>query len=311
MSDYSPKSPKVSIIIPVYNVEKYITKCATSLFEQTYSNIEYIFVNDASTDNSLSILQYISSKYSSKNIIIHNNNTNLGSSETRNIGINIASGEFSIFCDSDDWVEPEAIEKMVNTALSQNADVVITPFYTNTFDKENILNFPSQDIANLNIIPIDFLHFSLCNKLIRTSFIKDHKLYSLHGVDCWEDLSIISRLYALEPKVALINTPFYHYRKYEHKSLTSDSHERQLIDRLKYADFLVKWFKENGLEQKYAQFLNHLKFTAKIKMLRTSPRQFKRWKTTYPETNKHIMSYSDIPLHYRILFFIANILIRD
>lgn len=302
--------PKVSIIIPVYNVEKYIAKCATSLFEQTYSNIEYIFVNDASTDNSLQQLQLITNKYTTRNIIILNNKHNIGSSATRNKGLNIATGEFINFCDSDDWVEPRAIENMVKFALSQNADVVVTPFYTNTFKKENILYFSSTDIADLNKIPINFQHFSLWNKLIKTSFIKNNQLYSVPGIDCWEDLSVISRLYALEPKVVLLNTPYYHYRKYEYKSLTSDSHERQLNDRLKYADFLSKWFKEKKLEYKYEQFLNHLKFTAKIKMLRTSPRQYRHWKTTYPDTNKHIMSYTDIPLHYRLLFYIANILIR-
>ena len=311
MQNNMSKTPKVSIIIPVYNVEKYISQCATSLFEQTYSNIEYIFINDASTDKSLQLLQQVKNKYNYRNTVILNNPHNLGSSETRNIGLNIASGEYINFCDSDDWTEPTAIEDMVNTIIYQNADVVVTPFYTNTFEKESTLHFPSTDIANLNYIPIDFQHFSLCNKLIKTSLIKYNQLYSLNKVDCWEDLSIISRLYAFEPKVVLLNTPYYHYRKYEYKSLTSDSHERQLNDRLKYADFLSLWFKENHFEQKYEQFLNHLKFTAKIKMLRTSPRQFRRWKSTYPESNKHIMSYTDIPLHYRFLFYLANILIKD
>lgn len=310
MTENLSKEPKVSIIIPVYNVEKYIAKCATSLFEQTYSNIEYIFVNDASTDSSLTILQTIINKYQIHNIQIINKEKNTGLSETRSLGSLLSSGEFINFCDSDDWLEPNAIEDMVETALTQNADIVVTPFYTNTFEKENILYFSSTDIADLNKIPINFQHFSLCNKLIKTSFIKDYQLYSVPGIDCWEDLSVISRLYALEPKVVLLNTPYYHYRKYEYKSLTSDSHERQLNDRLKYADFLSMWFKEKKLEYKYEQFLNHLKFTAKIKMLRTSPRQYKRWKTTYPDTNKHIMSYTDIPLHYRLLFYIANILIR-
>lgn len=305
------QTPKVSIIIPIYNVEKFIKKCAISLLEQTYPNIEYIFVNDASTDRSFHELQSITSKYNSRNTIIINNDLNKGSSATRNEGLNIATGEFINFCDSDDWVEPHAIEEMVTKALTTDADIIVTPFYTNTFNKEKTLNFKSNEIANLNKIPIDFLHFSLCNKLIKTSLIKEHSNYSISGIDCWEDLSVISRLYALEPKVVLLNTPFYHYRKYEYKSLTSDSHERQLNDRLQYADFLSIWFKEKHLEQKYAQFLNHLKFTAKIKMLRTSPRQFHRWKTTYPESNKYIMSYTDIPLYYRLLFYFTNLFIKS
>ena len=304
------KYPKVSIIIPVYNVERYITKCAESLLQQTYPNIEYIFINDASTDNSLKKLKSTTDKYPNRDIIILDNKSNKGSSTTRNIGIETATGDYINFCDSDDWVELTDIEEMVATAISNNADVVATPFYTNTFKTENVLYFPSSNIADLNSIPINFQHFSLCNKLIRSSIIKLNNIYSLTGVDCWEDLSVTSRIFALTSSVILLNKPFYHYRKYEYHSLTSDSHERQLNDRLKYTEFLIKWFTENNLSTKYTEFLNHLKFTAKIKMLRTTPKQFRLWKHTYPESNKHIMSYTDIPLHYRILFYLANKIIQ-
>lgn len=304
------KHPKVSIIIPVYNVEQYITKCAESLLQQTYPNIEYIFINDASTDNSLKELRSTTDKYPSRNIIILDNKSNKGSSTTRNIGIELATGDYINFCDSDDWVESTAIEEMVATAIFNNADVVATPFYTNTFKTENVLYFPSSNIADLNSIPINFQHFSLCNKLIRASILQENNILSLPGIDCWEDLSITSRIFALTSSVVLLNKPFYHYRKYEYHSLTSDSHERQLNDRLRYTEFLIKWFTENNLSTKYTKFLNHLKFTAKIKMLRTTPKQFRLWKRTYPESNKHIMSYTDIPLHYRILFYLANKIIR-
>lgn len=309
MNTFGNISPKVSIVIPIYNVERYIAKCAESLLIQTYQNIEYIFINDASTDNSLKELKSTTDRFPNRNIIIIDNNINNGSSTTRNIGIKTATGEYINFCDSDDWLEPTAIEEMVKTAISKNADVVATPFFTNTFEKETVLNFPTDNIADLNSIPINFQHFSLCNKLIKTSIIKENNIYSLPAVDCWEDLSITSRIYALTSSVVLLNKPFYHYRKYEYHSLTSDSHERQLNDRLIYTEFLIKWFYDNNLSDKYNNFLNHLKFTAKIKMLRTSPRQFRKWKQTYPESNKHIMSYNDIPLLYRLLFIIAKRLI--
>lgn len=301
--------PKVSIIIPVYNVEPFIGQCAKSLLEQTYENIEFIFINDASTDDSLAVLESTISLYPHRCVKVISNSDNCGSSASRNIGIRCATGDFLNFCDSDDWIEPTMIAEMVECAMKKDADIVATPFYTNTFNKQNILQFKSKKIADLNTIPIDFSHFSLCNKLTKTSLIKDAALYSLPNVNCWEDLSIISRIYALSPKVELLDKPFYHYRKYEYHSLTSSSHEHQLKDRLIYCDFLIKWFNDNYLTNQFTPFLNHLKFTAKIKMLRTSPRQFKRWKATYPESNKHIMSYNDVPLHYRILFYWADKLI--
>ena len=301
-------NPLVSIIVPVYNAQDYINKCATSLLEQTYQNIEYIFINDASTDNSYKQLLDVISSYPNRICKVINNDKNIGSSATRNIGIKHAKGDYINFCDSDDWVEPTMIDEMVQTACINSADVVVTPFYTNTFENESILNYKSQEINNLNVIPLDFQHLSLCNKLTSTRLLKEN--LSLDGIDCWEDLSIISRIYALDAKVVLLNKPFYHYRKYEYHSLTSSSHERQLNDRLKYTEFLIEWFDSKGLSNKYFQFLNHLKFTSKIKMLRTTPRQYKRWKNTYPESNKYIMSYRNIPFHYRILFYIANLIIR-
>ena len=300
--------PLVSIIVPVFNAQDYINKCATSLLEQTYQNIEYIFINDASTDNSYKQLLDVISSFPNRICKVINNDKNIGSSATRNIGIMHAKGDYINFCDSDDRVEPTMIDDMVQTACINSADVVVTPFFTNTYENESILNYKSQEINNLNVIPLDFQHLSLCNKLTSTRLLKEN--LSLDGIDCWEDLSIISRIYALDAKVVLLNKPFYHYRKYEYHSLTSSSHERQLSDRLKYTEFLIEWFDSKGLSNKYFQFLNHLKFTSKIKMLRTTPRQYKRWKNTYPESNKYIMSYRDIPFHYRILFYIANLIIR-
>lgn len=311
MERMSLNKPKVSIIVPIYNVEKFIEKCACSLLEQTYENIEYIFVNDASTDDSWSILNKLIKKYEDRDIKLLCNRENKGSSFTRNFGLQNSVGEYTTFCDSDDWIERDAIEIMVSTAIGSGCDVVVAPFYVNTFGKETILNFKEKDVYNLNKIAIDYLHFSLCNKLIRSSWLKENYLFSIPSVDCWEDLSVIARLYALEPKVELLNRPFYHYRKYEYHSLTSDSHERQLNDRMYYADFLTKWFEERKIEQKYSIFLNHLQFMAKIKMLRTKPRQFRRWKSTYPASNNYILQYSDIPIYYRILFCIVNKLIKS
>lgn len=301
---------KVSIIIPVFNVEKYIEQCATSLFEQTYQNIEFIFVNDASTDGSLAALYRVASKYNHRNIKISTNEKNSGSSATRNAGIKQATGQYITFCDSDDWMEHTAVEEMVNTAISHDADVVVTPFFTNTFHTEKTLHFTHPHISDLNSIPISFQYFSLWNKLIRSSILHTHGISFLPGIDCWEDLSVIARIYALNPKVVLLDRPFYHYRKYEYHSLTSHSHERQLADRLKNTEYLIQWFEQHNLHQKYEMFLLHLKFMSKIKMLRTKPRQYRCWKSTFPESNRYIMQYTDIPLHYRLAFLIAHIIIR-
>lgn len=111
----------ISIIVPVYNVEKYLNKCIDSIINQTYKNIEIILVDDGSTDNSGKICdEYL--LRDSRIKVIHKNNGGLSSA--RNEGINISSGEYIGFVDSDDWVEPNMYEEMYKKILYSNADIV-------------------------------------------------------------------------------------------------------------------------------------------------------------------------------------------
>ncbi len=119
-------SYKVSVLISVYNVEHYIERCARSLFEQTYCNLEYIFVDDCSTDNSLSELKRVMKDYSEKEksvkIIYHEKNKGLAA--VRNTAFDNATGEFVCVVDGDDWMETDGIERLVNEQIVTNADVV-------------------------------------------------------------------------------------------------------------------------------------------------------------------------------------------
>ena len=117
---------KVSILIPIYKAEQYIEECLQSVFEQTYDNIEYILVDDASPDHSIDIVNQTIRKYQEKSqsvkIII--NKKNLGIAKTRNILLNNATGDYIYFVDSDDFIKNNTIELFVSTALKENADIV-------------------------------------------------------------------------------------------------------------------------------------------------------------------------------------------
>ena len=124
-------APLISVVIPVYNAEKFIEKCVRSLFEQTFDQVEYIFVDDCSTDNSIAILQSLIDKCQNRadNVIIINNKVNQGVAVARNIGLSNAKGKYIIFCDSDDWIDPQMLQKMYSIALGTDADVVMCDFY--------------------------------------------------------------------------------------------------------------------------------------------------------------------------------------
>ena len=120
-------SPKISIIVPVYNVEKYIRRCLDSIAAQTFTDWECICVDDGTPDASGKICDEYAQK-DGRFVVIHKENG--GVSSARNVGLDVAKGEYVTFCDSDDWVEKEMLEVFYNTALKNDAEVVISGFRT-------------------------------------------------------------------------------------------------------------------------------------------------------------------------------------
>ena len=147
------KNYDVSIIVPVYNVEKFIEKCTITLMEQDYKNIEYIFVNDCTPDNSMQVLSDTLAKYPNRkdDIKIINNAQNSGSSITRKNGFDIANGEYILFIDSDDWVELDMVSSMLKKAKETDADIVCCDYF---------LNFKNKQVyKSHNYINVDFTNF--------------------------------------------------------------------------------------------------------------------------------------------------------
>lgn len=302
-------APLVSIIVPVYKVEKYIEQCARSIFEQTYRNLEIIFVDDCSPDNSFAILQSTLEDYpyrkSQTKIIRHRQNKGL--SMTRRTGISNATGTYVINCDGDDYIELNMTTALMEIALRGNYEIIATPIFIDSpSGKSHILKIgDTNNFFNLNSIPINVTHFSLCNKIFKKNLLD--QLTDTPNVNSWEDLADSARAIALAKSTLAIDTPFYHYRMSDN-SLTSMNHKKRLTGQLAVAKFVEQWFIANHLDGKYAVFLKNMKFSSKIKFLRGNQRDFAAWKSTFPETNSGILGYTHIPLFYRLLFFMANAL---
>ena len=122
---------RISVIVPIYNVKLYIERCVRSLMEQTLENIEFIFVNDCTPDDSMDILHYVLEEYPKRReqIKIIEHETNRGISAVRNTGLKNATGQYIIYCDSDDWVEKNMYEKLLVKALETSADIVGCDFF--------------------------------------------------------------------------------------------------------------------------------------------------------------------------------------
>ncbi|MGE8593297.1 glycosyltransferase family 2 protein [Bifidobacterium hominis] len=211
---------KVSIIVPVYNVERYLKRCIDSLIKQSYPNIEIILVDDGSTDNSFSFCKEYALK-DSRIRVFHKENEGLGL--TRNYGIERALGEYVTFVDSDDYLTLDAIESMLGKATATNADVVIaTHYYKNEEQKVAVPErlYSGSEIEEALMVhmmgnkgnQLDALSYTAWGKLYKKDlFIKNNLCFPSERKLIWEDLAFSIEAYPLCKKVYVSHKPVYYY----------------------------------------------------------------------------------------------------
>ena len=206
--------PLVSIIVPVYGVERYIERCAVSLFEQTYKDVEYIFVNDATPDQSIEVLRTVMELYPerAKAVKIVEHPHNKGLSAARNTGVDNATGEYVWHVDSDDYVATDAVEKLIEAAERNNADIVICDI--NVVTSKGI--YAEKIIYNDKVDYIRRLlqHTQKCahwNKFYRKSLLDTTGIRSDEQIRMAEDYAVTPRLLYCAKRVAMLHEPLYFY----------------------------------------------------------------------------------------------------
>ncbi len=217
---------KVSIIIPVFNAEKYIAKCLESLINQTLKEIEIICINDGSSDNSLNLLKFYQKKDTRIKVVNQNNG---GPGKSRNTGIKLAKGDFIGFVDSDDWVDKDYFEKLYNAAINNNCEIAAGNFYREgKILKSKKLNykytstyFKPEEKINYAFIP---KYNYVWNKIYKRTAI----LKKTFPENCYyEDMRwLVKIIYDLKGFVTVPNT-FYHYRKNQGSIVTQKTLKHQ------------------------------------------------------------------------------------
>lgn len=182
--------PKTSVIIPVYNSEKYITRTLNSILNQTFQDFELICINDCSVDNSLKILEEFAKK--DNRIKVINNEKNLGAALSRNIGIDIAKGEYIYFLDADDYIDEKYLECMIDKIEQEKCDIILNLAVINeTNGNSTAYNHPSMPKINPNgeyLDKITTIHDAPCfiwARIYRKSFLNKHNLrfLDIHATD--------------------------------------------------------------------------------------------------------------------------------
>lgn len=222
-------SPKVSVIVPVYNTSEYLGQCLDSVLLQTLSDIEVICINDGSTDDSLDILQGYAMFDERLKII---SQENAGPGAARNNGIKHAKGEYIICLDSDDFFEPEMLEKMVQKAEEDRSDIVICNFFWFNNETEQIISsdktldeyFGKSPFkpADLGTSLLGLNYPAAWNRLIKTDFIRKNNIMFDEEAYCFEDNLFVIHALVLANKISMINQSFVYYRTNQHSQITSD-----------------------------------------------------------------------------------------
>lgn len=250
-------SVSVSIIVPVYNVEKYLRRCLDSLVNQTLEDIEIILINDASSDNSFAIMEEYKEKY--KQIIIINSKKNLRQGGARNLGLKIATGEFIGFVDSDDWVSLDMYEMLYSKAMESDCDIVDSDYYVS--DGINILEeIVSNTIDQLGELTDDIKKDLILHSGRMWTKIFNKELFTKNNIMFpenvfYEDNPVVPLLMCCSRHLEKVSKPLYFYYK-NIESTTTITNSYHHFDRLITSELLIDEFKQRGLYEKYKDELD-------------------------------------------------------
>lgn len=286
--------PQVSIIIPVYNVAPFIEKCARSLLEQTLENIEFIFIDDCSPDNSIEILKRVIEEYPNRNVSILKQTVNKGVSAARELALSKATGKYIGFCDSDDWVDVDMYEKLVELAEKASADIVGCGYILHTENKVEEYRFPMNSDNRNSIFSFHCfggIYGALWNKLIRKDFFHQHDKEMWKGITMWEDSCMMIPLRLHSSKTVFLDECLYHYNV-NVNSMTTKFSMKKVNDAIEATRRLEHYFLTEGFAEEAATLVSFLKIASKEVLLRFPEKEYVRmWKNTFPDRGGAIMHH--------------------
>lgn len=306
--------PKISVIVPVYGVEKYIERCARSLFEQTLDDIEFIFVDDCTKDNSIKILEDVVKDYPQRasQVTLLHHESNKGLPQARKTGVEASHGDYIVHCDSDDWVEKNMYKALYESALSEDADMVVCDYIlTDGYDYNKCVKGCYN--ANINNFIIDSLfqraRWVLWNKLFRREVYQTNISYPKGNMG--EDMALCSQLLLNCNTIAYVDKPFYYYFKniesISHK-LTTETILRNFNAIKDNTDIVLRVYSHIN-NRKIKSGLFFLQYNVKAHLFPIIHRKEyrKMFLATYPELFREMLLCSDIPCECKMKYILALI----
>lgn len=304
--------PVVTYIIPVYNAEPYIERCVRSLMEQSYGNIEYIFVDDCSQDGSMEVLRRVINDYPERkaNVKMITHGVGLGSATSRNDGLDAATGDYVMFADSDDYVDRDYVETMVRKAEEEQCDIVYCDFYETYPEGDKLIrqDYGLQPKGCICSMLSRAMHGSTWNKNYRRKFLLHAAQRFVDGADLFEDVGWNVRLTACNPRIGYIPKAFYHYVKYNSGSIIASMTDkawsrRRCLQRIRNVDVACRLLADRGLmKRKNVRRAAHVwMLMAKNDLITSGDYSLKKWMVTFPEADEAIWHCAQITLNLKLL----------
>ncbi len=255
---------KVSILVPIYNVSKYIERCAVSLMEQTYENVEYIFVDDCTPDNSIALLKGVIAKYPNRysQIKIISHEQNKGLAGARITALNSATGDYVFHVDADDYIAHDAIEKLSHQAVNTDSDIVDAPYSKVDGNVVVCTNAPykGSKIEYLHLIlgRTGLVNNQIWGKLIKKSLYDENNINAIEGIDYGEDYSVFPKLLFHSQKRTWTDSVVYYYNISNTTSYMHSVSKKAMISYVKAEISIYEYFR--SLKDKCNDLLFSLDF---------------------------------------------------
>lgn len=300
--------PKVSVVVPVYGVEKYIERCAHSLFEQTLDDIEFIFVDDCTPDRSIEILTSVLEEYPKRKKqtkIIHHDE-NKGLPIARQTGINAATGDYIAHCDSDDWVDIDLFECLYKQALLEQLDVVIYNYRTT--DVLHILSEHSGGTnTDRNTCINEMMHrnmwWSLCNKMFKHElYIHEDLVFPKDAMG--EDMCLTLQLFYYCHRIGYVDKYYYYFTN--PTSIIQQVSEDKCLSKfhqiIRNVEIVKSFYTSKNCARKFRRGLNYLEYNSKCTLLPLlREREYKKlWCNVYKGCEWKIICDNDSALRERL-----------
>ena len=300
---------KVSVIVPIYKVERFIRRCAETLFQQTLKEVQYIFIDDSTPDSSIDVLKSTLERFPERltHVRIMHHETNKGLPAARNTGLAVAEGEYVFHCDSDDYVELNLLETMYRTAKENDADIVYSDFYLAFQNTERYMVQPTYRTPEDATVAMlsGTLKFNVWNKLVKRSLYYQNSINFPDGFAMGEDMTMIL-LAACAEKIVHLPSALYHYIKTNTNAYTQNYKSQHYID-LKYNIDRVSKYLQLKFNEKFSDEILFLKLDAKYSLLISDDtNNYNVWRELFPEADTFIGKNRAVSFRRRLLQFLAR-----